>query len=142
MEHTWSTYPSGSPENDELLDITERLSKLLPKPIALTLEGVEELTDEQAYDVYRAVRRTALMQLLFQETHEHDLDDCGDYLAAAIYNLNTVFEIGFTNDFENFANDIRTWLKESPIEWGGSDGEVRFEILPEAYVNAAYEAEV
>jgi len=139
MEHTWSTYPNGSPEDNELHAITKRLGELLPAPITLTMEEIENLTDEQAYDVYRAARRTCLMQLLHQETHEHDMDDCGDYLAAASENWARLFDNLWSNDFQNLAEYVREFLKESPVEWGGSDGEVRFEILPEAYIDAAYE---
>lgn len=92
-------------------------------------EEVEALTDAQAVAVLDAAREKLIEQLTAQRTHPHLLDDCGDYLAAATDNWSRLFHNYWNHDGEGFVNYVRQFLLESPDEWGGADGEVRFELV-------------
>ena len=119
-------------ERREAIRFHEReLAKLIPDPVKLTLQQVDVLTEEQALEVLHAARRAMLFQGLMQETHDHLGDDCGDYLEAATSNWNTLWEAFFNSDGADIVEAVKLFLRETPDGWGGSDGEIRFSILPE-----------
>lgn len=116
---------------DLVCDLAEALFKALPDPVRLTEEQIENLSEEDARHVLRAVRRACVTQLLMQEYHEHELDDCGDYLYAASENWFKLFNNVWVNDFTGWVDEVKKFLTDfEAYPEGGSDGEVRFAILP------------
>lgn len=125
---------------ETLKPIVKGLEEVLPKPILFEARSeIENLTDEQAWEVMRAVRRALLMQLLHQEYHEHMLDDCGDYLEAASFNWNHIWNEFFMNDGEGFTERVKKWLlNETGEGLLGSDGEIRFDLIAEPLLEDIY----
>lgn len=90
---------------------------------------IDDLTDEEALSVLNAAsHKVAEMNATYGA---YGLDDRGDYLAAAIDNYHRLFHAYWDNDGQNpaFREEVKAFLKEDPNEWGGSDGEVRFNVL-------------
>jgi hypothetical protein len=110
-------------------ELTSELELLLQPSSRLTKDQVENLTTHQAMMVRIHARRALLIQLLHQEFHMHELDDCGDYLFAATENWHRLFVGLWNNDFQNEVPFTKEFLQEDPQEWLGCDGEVRFAIL-------------
>lgn len=111
----------------------------LPQPIRFEdWESVENLTEDQAHQVIRAARRMLLEHLLSQELHEHMLDDCGDYLAAATDGWGWLYGVYFNNDGESATviEEVKKFLKvDETYPLGGSDGEIRNDLLTEDMMN-------
>jgi hypothetical protein len=122
------------PTRGELVNRTRNeLVGLMPDPIPFhSKEEVEGLTIDRAMEVLAAARRKLVDELLSQESHPHMLDDCGDYLAAATDNWTRLFNAYFLNDGDEMAvvQAVQAFLSEPEEEWGGSDGEIRFNLLP------------
>jgi hypothetical protein len=120
----------------------DQLRRTYPQPPTFhTKEEIENLTDDQAMEVMRYVRRMLLDQLLFQEYHEHMLDDCGDYLTAASDNWTWLHDAYFNNDGEGFTDFVINWLtNEKDYPLGGSDGEARFDLLSEELMEELFYA--
>lgn len=119
----------------QLSDLEKKLTLLIPDPIPFTSrEEVEEMDEARARDVLRVVRRKLMFHLLNQETHEHMSDDCGDYLAAASDNWSTLWNGYNLSDGTDLVAITKRWLLSDPNEgefpWGGSDGEIRFTLVP------------
>jgi hypothetical protein len=95
---------------------------------------------EHAREVLREARRMLVIQLQSQENHEHMLDDCGDYLYAATENWNRLFSAYWENDGDEtaFVRAVREFLKESPTEWLGCDGEIRYDLWSDEYVERRF----
>ena len=105
-------------------------------------ESVDSLDFREACEVVRAARRMLLIHLIGQETHEHMLDDCGDYLTAATDNWNYLHGIYFNNDGDEavLIAEVKKFLKaEEPYAMGGCDGDIRFDILTEAMLDQIYQ---
>lgn len=97
----------------------------------LTMKEVEALTEDQALAVVKAAADILQRQL---DAGPVALDDGGDYLAAAVDNYHRLFHAYWDNDGDPtiFVQEVKAFLQEDPESmWGGSDGEIRFEILPE-----------
>lgn len=102
-------------------------------PIFTTPADVKGLTEAQARAVIDFARDR--VQSILVSAPSHALDDEGDYLAAAIDNYHYLFHCYWDNDGAYvFVEEIRDWLMRSPDTWGGSDGEIRFELCPFAAV--------
>jgi hypothetical protein len=113
---------------DQLLN---ELEELLPQPVQLTVEDIRNLTEEQAQAVRIATRRMLVFQLLHQERHWHELDDCGDYLTAATENWAALYGNLWSNDFQNEVEETKAFLTDSEkYPEGGCDGEIRYSLLP------------
>lgn len=102
------------------------------------LKEVEELTLEQAAEVIRMARRCLAEHLLCQETHEHMDDDCGDYLAAATWNWNRLFHLYWDNDGDEqvVLEGVKDFLRQHPLDWEATDGEIRYSLFPDSYVES------
>jgi hypothetical protein len=133
-----------SPEGMTITTAESELARVFPEPPKLNPSDIANLTPEQAQHVYRATRRALLFQLLYQEYHEHVLDDCGDYLVAALDNFHRLHMELFNNDFANavetvqhFLNDFCAGVDDEDLAYPiqASDGDVRFSILPDPYDN-------
>lgn len=125
---------------DDLLRAEKALLRLLPDPPHFTTrDQIMAMTDDEAMRVMRAARRMLMTQLLYQEYHEHMLDDCGDYLAAATENWANLHAAYFDNDGAGFTTFVQTWLLDADnFPLGGSDGEVRFSLLDEALLEEVF----
>lgn len=134
-----------SPDLDDaklarLHEIEAELIELLPASIAprMTKEDIANLTQDQASRIRIAVRRQLLFQLLYQEYHWHEMDDCGDYLTAATDNWASLFDNLWSNDFQNEIEETQKFLLDhEAYPLGGSDGEIRYDILPEGWDEVA-----
>ena len=131
-----------SPEASTITTAESELARVFPDPPRLSPDDIANLTPEQAQLIYRATRRALLFQLLAQETHEHVLDDCGDYLVAALDNFHKLHMQLWGNDFVNAVETVQHFLNdfcagvdgeelEYPIQ--ASDGDIRFSILPDPF---------
>jgi hypothetical protein len=127
-------YPQIQPAEQALMNA-------YPLPIQFqTREEIENLTHEQALEVLRAARRLLTLSLLGQEYHEHMLDDCGDYLTAAVDNFNHLYHAYWDNDAVDFHIRVKEWLLDKDNEGlGGSDGEIRLEILSQNLLEEIYD---
>jgi hypothetical protein len=131
----------NSPDLDEakiarLHEIEAELIDLLPVTVAprITKEEVANLTQDQAARIRIATRRMLMFQLLYQEYHWHEMDDCGDYLTAATDNWANLYGALFMNDFQDEISETQKFLLDYdayPI--GGCDGEIRQDILPDGW---------
>ena len=112
-------------------EIYAELREILPAPIPFKdEEEIKGMSENRAHQVLRDVRRMLLLQLLSQEHHEHEVDDCGDYLIAATDNWSDLFTAIWTNDFQNLIPEIQKFLLDpEAYPWGGCDGEVRHDLL-------------
>lgn len=117
---------------------------LRPIEVSFTsVEQLESLTEEQAMDIMRLARRRLLNLLIGQEYHEHMTDDCGDDLQAATENWWYLWKSYFDNDGTDYVGYVRNWLMNPDDEdcgptLGGSDGEIRYDILTEALMEDLY----
>jgi hypothetical protein len=111
----------------------------LPNPEPMSIEDIHNLTEDQAMSVLRSARRELVSQLLYQEYHEHLFDDCGDYLDAASDNWHRLWSACFNSDGTELVSSVKAFLLEHPSEWLATDGEIRYSILPEDYVEASYD---
>jgi hypothetical protein len=122
----------------------EAIMVKLPEPhVFHSDDEIRNMTDEQADDVLRFVRRELLNQLMFQEYHEHMLDDCGDYLTAATDGWNYLHDAYFTNDGTDFTSYVQAYLlarhDDDQYPWGGCDGEARYALLSEELTEARHD---
>jgi hypothetical protein len=120
--------------NDEGLRTIQRiqneLGELWKAPKKLTAEEIQNLTPEQAMAVRIHVRRVLVFQLLFQEYHMHEMDDCGDYLSAATDNWYCLFTNLWNNDFQDEVEETKRFLKDlNRYPVGGCDGEARIDLV-------------
>lgn len=112
-------------------------------------EEVEALTFDQAMNVLASARECLIEQLISQRTHAHLLDDCGDYLTAATDNWAKLYGAYFNNDGDEifFVREVKKFLLTFPNDhnndpdgfdypYGGSDGEIRFTLVPFMEVEA------
>lgn len=130
----WTTHDEKT--SQKLLGIEQEIQEILefPPTTFKTEKDIDNLTVEQAEMVIREARRMMLKQALYQETHEHWLDDCGDYLEAATYNWNALYQdVFFMNDGQEEAviDGVKSFLKMQGFPLGGSDGEIRHYLLSE-----------
>ena len=102
-----------------------------------SIEEVDTLTEDEALSIVQ--RQFELLVGLGQHAVV-GLDDTGDYLAAAIDNYHDLFHLYWDNDGTGFREAVVEWLLTPAYDWGGTDGEVRFEVFTEAYVDASYKA--
>lgn len=110
--------------------IEEELTELWGDPKKLTAEEIDNLTEEQAVEVRIATRRMLVFQLLLQEYHMHELDDCGDYLMAATENWFSLFNNLWSNDFQNEVEETKKFLTDlEAYPAGGCDGEIRYALI-------------
>lgn len=107
-----------------------------PDPIKLRIEDIPNLTEEQAMGVFRATRRMCALHLISQETHEHNLDDCGDYLTAATVNWATLQQALWADDFQDLIPEVKLFLQDfvddrddAKYPREACDGDVRYDIL-------------
>ena len=123
----WSAPDLTAEAKAEVQAIAERLTQLFPAPPWV---DPNNLTEEDAYTVMRAARRMLVVQLLAQEYHQHMMDDCGDYLAAATWGWQAVFADAWNDDFQGYTDHIRTYLTDlEKYPPGGCDGEVRHALI-------------
>jgi hypothetical protein len=97
-----------------------------------TRAEIDAITSDDAAIIRIAVRRMCVMQLLHQELHMHEMDDCGDDLVAATENWAALYGRLFTDDFQNEIEVTKQFLldfNEFPL--GGCDGEIRYALLSE-----------
>lgn len=97
-----------------------------------SLEEVDSLTEDEATLI---VTMAARRQMEMIRTYGgYGLDDRGDYLAAATDNYNKLFHAYWDNDgvAEYFVPAVVAWLKDKE-DWGGSDGEIRFDLFTERF---------
>lgn len=129
--HHWSAPDLDDDKLDRVKEIAKELGELFPAPTALTKEDVANLTEAQAEMVRIHTRRALLHQLLFQEFHMHEMDDCGDYLTAATDNWAALFNNLWSNDFQDEVEETKKFLTDfDAYPEGGSDGEVRYDLIP------------
>lgn len=119
--------------------VTGSLDDKLPAPPVILKADIDNITPEQGLEVLRAVRRCLMMQLLHQETHEHMLDDCGDYLTAATENWARLYDSMWCNDFTGSLDEVKLFLNDFVADEADSkyprlacDGDVRFAIVTDA----------
>jgi hypothetical protein len=119
---------------DQLKRVDELISELediFPEPVQLAVEDIRDLTEEQAQMVRLATRRMLVLQLLHQERHWHEMDDCGDYLVAATENWAALYGNLWTDDFQDEVEETKKFLVDSKkYPEGGCDGEIRYSLLP------------
>jgi len=128
----WQSPDLNEAQINRLQGIYKELSEIFPDPIKV--DNTNNMTPEQAALVRIAVRRNLLMTLLSQEYHWHEVDDCGDYLTAATDNWSALYSNLWNDDFQDEIGETRKFLTDFdayPI--GGSDGEIRHDILPEGW---------
>lgn len=104
-------------------------------------EDVQSLTDDEAVEIVTMAR-----DILVQQTAPYDdgatrsvgLDDSGDYIFAAVTNYHRLFMAYWEHDGQNpsFIEAVKNFLLEDVTEWLGSDGEVRYDLFTEEYVEA------
>ena len=139
--HEWSTH--SAEEDNQIEALTNQLGSLLDKPplVFSDQDEVKDLNYIQAVEIVRYARRVLVLQLLSQETHEHWLDDCGDYLIAATENWYTLFtEVwGADLDEAETVRIVKEFMQQEPVEWLGSDGEIRFSLFDTPYIESRYE---
>jgi hypothetical protein len=96
---------------------------------------IDAIDIEAAGRIRIAVRRMCVMQLLHQELHMHEMDDCGDYLVAATDNWATLFSRLWNDDFQNEIEVTKQFLtdfNEFPLM--GCDGEIRHDLLSDELI--------
>jgi len=105
-----------------------------PVNVFHTKADVEALEEDRALAIMRFARRALVLQLLHQEHHEHMTDDCGDYLFAALDNFRRIFDMIQDWGTQGIEERMKEWLLEGPEEWLGCDGEIRFDLFTEDYI--------
>lgn len=143
----WSDY--NEPTQRSIMAIDQRLGEILTRPPTFdSLDQIDNLDHETAKKVIQAARRKLLFQLLSMETHEHWFDDCGDDLQIATENWAYLHDLYFGSDGdpETVIQGVKQWLdprernKEDDVHsFGGSDGEIRFDLLSEELINIHYD---
>jgi len=112
-------------------EIVSELDGLWSTPTQFTTrDEIDSMTPEQAEMVRIHTRRMLVMQLLYQEFHQHELDDCGDYLTAATDNWAALFGTLWSDDFQDELPITKEFLTNfDRFPEGGSDGEIRYSLL-------------
>jgi len=94
------------------------------------IDDVEGLTDEQALAIVQLAADKLTAHLTLRSVA---LDDSGDYLAAAADNYHRLFHAYWDNDGDSatFVQAVKDFLFEPHDEWGGCDGDIRFDVFEE-----------
>jgi len=106
-----------------------------PRKVFTSREEVEALTFDEARDVICDARDLLRAELDDDVEHMHWLDDCGDYLFAAIDNYHMLWTYYWENDGDKEAviarvKDFLLSPQDGLFPYGGSDGEIRLTIVP------------
>lgn len=99
-------------------------------------EDVDTLTDEEALEV--VANAGAILIDSIQSYGAVALDDRGDYLSSAIENYHRLFDLYWTNDGQNpaFLEGVKQFLREEPHAWLASDGDLRFNVFTNEYIES------
>jgi hypothetical protein len=133
MNESWTAPDLDEAQLNRIKEIITELEGIWNQPVRFTTRAeIDSLTQEQAELVRIATRRMLVMQLLHQELHMHELDDCGDYLTAATENWAALFGMLWSDDFQDELPITKKFLLDfNEFPQGGSDGEVRYDLLSE-----------
>lgn len=106
--------------------------------------AVEALDVAGAWAVLDAQRHVLVELLNVQDDHRHLGDDCGDYVYAATDCWARLLACYQACDGAEgpFVEAVKAFLLEPATEWLGSDGDVRFELFTDAYVDASFAGEL
>ena len=139
MQHSWTAPDRTKEQLDRIRAIDAELADMDKdiKPMFNSVADIDALTDDQAYTIYRYARRMLISQLLYQEYHYHNVDDCGDYLDAATQAWTHLHDAHFMNDGTDFTEHVKAWLKDKD-SIGGCDGEIRYNLFTEGLMDAIY----
>jgi chitinase len=101
---------------------------------------VESLMDDEALEIVRMAHERLMLVTMNGEL-PYALDDSGDYINAAIENYHDLFRMYWDNDGDPtaFVAAVKKWLLTPTIEWGATDGEIRYSLFVQDYDDMAYD---